>query len=310
MKVCSLFAGIGGIDKGFEQAGFEIVYANEFDKQACKTYRTNNNPNILDECDITKKDISLIPEFDVLVGGFPCQTFSKFGKQKAFDDPRGLLFREIVKILRFHMPIAFMLENVPRLVTINNGDVLKTILDELGGAGYECQYKILGAHTHSNIPQGRKRVFIVGFQKSQPFHFPSAIPLTTTIDDIIDRATKVDNKYYYTPSHKDYDIINKGINNGSIYQYRRPNCAGDPKVVRENKSGVCPTLTTNHDQPIIRDNFGIRRLTPMEYAGFQGYDNFVQVGSDPQAYKQLGNGVVVPLIKRIAQNLDSALQDF
>lgn len=308
-KVCSLFAGIGGIDKGFEQAGFEIIYANEFDKNACKTYKANNSPYILDESDITKKDISTIPAFDVLVGGFPCQPFSLAGNKQGMNDVRGTLFFNIVEILKYHKPLAFMLENVENLQNIRKGQDFKVIIEQLTNIGYTVHYQVMGSNTHANIPQCRKRIFIIGFKSNPMFTFPTIIPLTKTLNDIIDRKIKVENKYYYTKDSQYYSMLINGIKNDSIYQLRRV-------YVRENKNNVCPTLTANmgvggHNVPLIKDNFGIRKLTPQECAKFQGFDKLNIVVANTSIYKQIGNSVTIPLIKRIAeqikQSLDSGL---
>ena len=309
LKVGSLFSGIGGICLGFQQAGCEIVFANEFDKNACKTYRLNH-PNVnLIEKDIKLIDASTLPDIDILVGGFPCQSYSLSGKKLGLKDDRGQLFFDVVRILKEKKPKAFMLENVKNLLAVNAGEDFKTIKSELEALGYTVIYDVLSGDTHGNTPQGRERIFILGFLDqncAKSFIFPSKVPLTTTLADIIKRDVKVADKYYYKSGTQYYDMINNAIVNDNIYQMRRV-------YMRENKSGVCPTLTANmgcggHNVPVIRDNFGIRKLTPRECLLLQGFPIDFKVDlADVHIYKQAGNAVVVPLIKRIAESMIIAL---
>lgn len=305
LKVGSLFSGIGGICLGFQQAGCEIVFANEFDKNACKTYKLNH-PNInLIEKDIKLIDASTLPDIDILVGGFPCQSYSLSGKKLGLKDDRGQLFFDVVRILKEKKPKAFMLENVKNLLAVNSGEDFKTIKSELEALGYTVIYDVLSGDTHGNTPQGRERIFILGFleqNRAKSFIFPSKMPLTTTLADIIKRDVKVADKYYYKSGTQYYDMINNAITNDNIYQMRRV-------YMRENKSGVCPTLTANmgcggHNVPVIRDNFGIRKLTPTECLKLQGFpSDFKTELADAHIYKQAGNAVIVPLIKRIAESM-------
>ena len=201
------------------------------------------------------------------------------------------------------------MENVKNIQSTHDGKDFEVILEHLKACGYHVKYEVLGGHTHANIPQCRERMFIVGFldeSKSEKFRFPDPIPLTTSLDDIIDRKTKAADKYYYTQKSQYYDMMDKAMVNNSIYQMRRV-------YMRENKNGVCPTLTANmggggHNVPVIRDDFGIRKLTPKECLSFQGFpEDFKIVTSDVHIYKQAGNAVVVPLVKRIAEEMKKVL---
>jgi DNA (cytosine-5)-methyltransferase 1 len=309
MKIASFFAGIGGICYGFKQAGFDVIYANEFDKNACKSYRANHPETNLVEGDIKQIESSSMPDFDVFAGGFPCQPYSLAGKKEGLTDVRGTLFFDIVRILKEKRPSAFLLENVKNIQSTHDGEDFKVILEHLKACGYHVKHDVLGGHTHGNIPQCRERMFIVGFldlDKTEKFAFPNTTPLASKLDDVIDRATKVADKYYYTPKSQYYNMMNDAMVNDSVYQMRRV-------YMRENKNGVCPTLTANmggggHNVPVIRDNFGIRKLTPKECLGFQGFpDDFKIVVSDVHIYKQTGNAVVVPLVKRIAEEMKKVL---
>lgn len=309
MRVASFFAGIGGICYGFRQAGFKVVYANEFDKKACLNYRANHPDTSLHEGDIRKVDAGSIPDFDVFAGGFPCQSYSLAGKRHGLADVRGTLFFDIVRILERKRPPALLLENVKNIQSTNEGRDFEVILDHLASLGYHVRHEVLGGHTHGNVPQCRERIFIAGFQDasvSEKFAFPGPVPLTNTLEKILDRTQRRPDKYYYTPKSRHHAMMDGTISNGSVYQIRRV-------YMRENKSGVCPTLTANmggggHNVPVIRDDHGIRKLTPRECLGLQGFpENFQIKTSDRHIYKQAGNAVVVPLVKRIAENIAESL---
>jgi len=319
-KLASLFAGIGGIDLGFEQAGFESVWANEIDKNCEITFKANHpNINLLVD-DINNISASYIPNVSVLGGGFPCQPFSVAGHRKGFDDDRGGLFFQIVRILnemkeQNRLPQVVFLENVKNRFTHNNGGTYKTMELELKVLGYTIVSKILNTYEYGNIPQNRERLFIVGFLNedvAHRFQWPEPVPLTNTLETTIEWDADVAKKYYYTSTHKVYGVLKANIlTRGSIYQYRRV-------YVRENKSGLSPTLTANmgmggHNVPIILDSKGrIRKLTPRETLKLQGFPNDFVIPtnlSDSQLYKQAGNSVSVNVVKRIADNIKRALDD-
>ena len=237
-----LFAGIGGIKIGFEKAGFECVFSNDFDKNCKTTYDFNfaGKQKSLICADIAEVSSNLIPDFEVLAGGFPCQPFSIAGYRKGFtDEGRGDLFFEIIRILEDKKPIAFLLENVKNLKTHNNGETLRIIYKKLKKLGYYIDDKVLNTMEYGNIPQNRERIYIVGFLNQEAFNrfsFPKKIKLTKTIHDCLE--SNVDEKYYYNGKPL-YEKLKKEITKeNTIYQWRR-------KYVRENKSDVCPTLTAN-----------------------------------------------------------------
>ena len=212
MKVCSLFSGIGGIDLGFQQAGFEIVWANEFDRDAAKTYRHNFGDAYLSERNIRNVRTEDIPEFDVLVAGFPCQSFSSAGKQKGFDDPRGNLFFEIARIVRDKRPSVIFLENVANLLQHDDGKTFLTVYNTLVPFGYTFKYRVMDAMEYGNVPQHRSRIFIVAFldyQKCEKFEFPEPIRRTVFLNDILQRNVKHDDSYYLKPGDPNYDFLVK-----------------------------------------------------------------------------------------------------
>ncbi len=312
IKVASLFAGIGGICYGFKQAGAEIVWANEIDKDACKTYRHNFGGDYLVEGDIKLVDPNDIPDIDILNGGFPCQAFSVAGYRKGFDDERGNLFFEITRLLEVKRPRAILLENVKNLEGHDHGNTFKVIKEQLELLGYHVHHKVLNTMEYGDVPQNRERIYIVGFLSKEAydkFTYPEEIPLTRTIHDIIDVTDKKPLGLYYDKS-KYYPELKKTMTKkDTVYQWRRVYC-------RENKSNVCPTLTANmgtggHNVPLILDDFGIRKLTPEECVGFQGFPaefSFPEDICNASKYKQAGNSVSVPVIRRIAENMIKAMK--
>lgn len=247
-KVCSLFAGVGGIDLGFLQTKkCDIVYANEFDKYAVETYEKNFKLNV--DCrDIHNVKISEIPEFDIMVGGFPCTSFSVAGYRRGFeDDKTGDLFFEMERIFKVRKPRVIFLENVKNLVGHNNGQTFRTIIEKLEKAGYKgkIRYQVLNACEFGNIPQNRERIYIVAFRDKKDydkFQMPMSIALNNTIKDVFEFEKKVDDKYYYTKGKykgEMCDLLEKGMDDdNTVYQWRR-------KYVRKNQSNLIPTLTAN-----------------------------------------------------------------
>ena len=310
MRTIDLFAGVGGIRLGFEKAGFDTVFANDFELSCKETYDLNVNETPLFVEDINKLDIEKIPEFDMLLGGFPCQPFSIAGYRKGFKDKgRGDLFFRIVEIIEARKPKVVFLENVKNLKTHDNGNTFKVVKKTLEDLGYTVKSRILNTMEHGNIPHNRERIFIVAFldQKvAERFKFPTKIKLTKSIHDFLE--PNVDEKYYYNGKAL-YANLKKEIDDpNAVYQWRR-------KYVRKNKSGVVPTLTANmgmggHNVPIIMDKNGIRKLTPKECFMFQGFPKKFKLPeiADSRLYKQAGNSVTVTVIERVARNIKKALK--
>lgn len=307
--MADFFCGVGGVRLGFESASsrFRCVFSNDIDANAIKTYESNFSDEVKKES-IAELDIDEIPDFDIFLGGFPCQPFSIAGKRKGFEDDRGNLFFSIIDILEKKKPKAFFLENVKNLKTHDNGNTFKVIKNRLIKAGYHFKSKILNTSEYANIPQNRERIFLVGFrdiEKARKFRFPKKLLLQKRIKDFLESEVK--EKYYYNDRSAIYprlvDAIHNHVETGQVYQYRR-------HYVRENKSNVCPTLTANmggggHNVPIIMDDNGIRKLTPRECFYLQGFPaDFVLPNiSDSQLYKQAGNSVTIKVVKRIAEEI-------
>lgn len=317
LKCASFFAGVGGIDMGFELTNaFEIVYANELDPYPVQTYELNSNIKV--DCrDIKEVLPEEIPDFDVCLAGFPCQSFSVAGYRQGFKDEkgRGTLFFEVARIIEAKKPSIVFLENVKNLVTHDNGNTFSVILYTLEQLGYHVKYKVLNAMEHGNIPQNRERIYIVGFldeKQYNKFEFPKEIPLTKELSDIIDFHTKLNEKYYYTPGKYKGDIYEKLVeamdDNRAVYQWRR-------HYVRKNKSGVVPTLTANqgmggHNVCLIMTDNGIRKMTPHECFNTQGFPETFKLPvnmAESRLYKQAGNSVCVSVIKRIADKVVTAI---
>lgn len=313
-KFIDLFAGIGGFRIAMQNVGGKCVYTSEWNKDAQKTYKSNFGE--VPFGDITKESIkNYIPDnFEVLCAGFPCQAFSIAGNRKGFSDTRGTLFFDIEQIIYKHRPKVVFLENVKNLISHDKGKTFKVILEILEEKlGYKIYYDVLNSMTHGNIPQNRERIFIVAFDPNQvknykEFKFPEKIRLTNTLKNILDKDKK-EEKFYYSKEHKYYpELIKTMKRRDTVYQWRRV-------YVRENKSNVCPTLTANmgtggHNVPLIKDNYGIRKLTPKECFALQGYpmNKFVLPKiANSKLYMQAGNSVTTSLVERISNEIIKVL---
>ncbi len=313
MKTASFFAGVGGIDKGFEEAGFDVIWANEFDKYAAETYRMNfANPLVVD--DIRNVKTTDIPDFDVMIAGFPCQAFSVAGYRKGFKDERGNLFFELERIFKTKKPQVIFLENVKNLVGHDNGNTFRVILERLKKAGYYVKKEVLNACDYGDLPQNRERIYIVAFLDKKAyieFKFPDPVELKSTLRDYIYYDVRQEDKYYYTEDTCSFynELKEKVTNPDTTYQWRRV-------YVRENKSNLCPTLTANmgtggHNVPIIYTPTGIRKFTPRECFNIMGYNKTYKLPqnmANTHLYKQAGNSVVVPVIANIAKEIKGALE--
>lgn len=314
-SIISLFAGVGGIDLGFENTNkFTTVYANEIDKNAASTYKLNFPHVMLDIQSIEKINKQDLPYVDIVTSGFPCQAFSIAGHRKGFKDDRGHLFFETIEVVKQTNPSVVFLENVKNLVSHDNGKTFKIMICTLKDLGYYPKYDVLNAKDYADIPQNRERIYIVAFKDKvacNNFTFPTSLPLKTKLSDMIDfTSSDIDNYYFYT-SEKNifYPELEKNIiSQETVYQWRR-------KYVRENQSGLCPTLTANmgtggHNVPLVKVNNGIRKLTERECFNLQGFPSGFKLPNIAKShlYKQSGNSVVVPVIERIAENIAYALE--
>lgn len=298
-----LFAGIGGIRLGFEGIGGKCVFSSEFDEDACKTYEANFGEHPAG--DITKIEASDIPDFDILLGGFPCQAFSIIGKKEGFaNETCGTLFFDIERILKEKKPKAFMLENVRNLTAHDHGKTFKIIISHLEALGYHVYSKVLNALDYG-VPQKRERIIIVGFLDDVNFSFPHPVDISERkkLSDILER--KVDAKYY----------VRDEIRSSRIERLKDKNYP-KPYISHENMAGsvtphpYCSALRAGASANYILIN-DERRPTERELLRIQGFpDSYKIVVPYGKIKKQTGNSVAVPVIKAVANEMLKALRAY
>lgn len=298
-----LFAGIGGIRLGFESVGGTCVFSSEFDEDACKTYEANFGEH--PSGDITKIKTDTIPDFDILLGGFPCQAFSIIGKKEGFaNETSGTLFFDIERILRAKKPKAFMLENVRNLTAHDNGKTFKTIIAHLEALGYHVYSKVLNALDYG-VPQKRERIIIVGFIDNINFEFPLPVEASKrkTLADILE--SDVDKKYY----------VRDRIRNSRLERLKDKDYP-KPYVSHENMAGsITPHPYSSALRAGASANYILindeRRPTERELLRIQGFpDSYKIVVPYGKIKKQTGNSVAVPMIKAVAAEMIKALKKF
>lgn len=307
--VGSMFAGIGGICMGFRDAGCKLVWANEIDKYACITYRLNFGDDYLVEGDIQEIKSKDIPSFDILTAGFPCQAFSSVGLLGGFDDPRGNLFFETARVAKAIQPRVLFLENVANLVTHDEGNTFKVIIETLNELNYFVTWQVMNAKEYGDLPQQRNRIYIVAFKNESDinrFRFPEKIDLTRTAFDLFDKEKREDK--YYMDGHRMWSRMMEYMDKRDrVYRFT------DWGLSR-SREGICPTLLAAMGSrferiPFFYDDYSVRLLTPRECARLQGFPESYQFPNkyEKQIYKQIGNSVAVPVVRRIAQNIIAAL---
>jgi len=329
LKSIDLFAGIGGIRLGFDQAfghSLKTVFVSEWDEHAQKTYKANYNDPIDISGDITQINEADIPSFDICLAGFPCQAFSLAGQRKGFTDDykgmsRGTLFFDVARICAHHKPKVIFCENVKGLIIHDKGrtfDIIKGTLTELG---YVVHEKILNSKDFG-VPQNRERIYIVAFRNEIDnfgFAFPEPTDSSKRIRDIIEEQP-VSVKYYlsdvYVETLKRHRARHEAKGHGFGYEIRDWDdiagaivCGG---MGRERNLLIDKRQTDSTPVTHIKGSVnteGIRKMTPREWARLQGYpDNFALVVSDVHLYKQFGNSVSVPVIKAIAEQIKIILE--
>ncbi len=304
-----LFSGVGGLRLPFQELGGTCVLSSEIDKYAQQTYKAYFND--MPSGDICKLEISNIPNFDILVGGFPCQPFSIAGNKKGFTDTRGTLFFEIEKIIKYKKPKAFLLENVKGLKGHDKGNTYKVIKKALQNLGYFVDDKILAARDFG-LPQNRERIYIVGFLNEnhfKKFSYPKPLNIKTKLGNILEE--NVDEKYTISnklwEGHKRRKEEHQKKGNGFGYKLFNHDSPYTSTIsARYYKDGSEILIEQKNKNP--------RKLTPLEAGRLQGFpDDLVlkakEVGiSDTQLYKQFGNAVPVNVIRYIAKNILIALK--
>lgn len=298
-----LFAGIGGIRLGFEAVGGECVFSSEYDEDACKTYFANFKE--YPAGDITKIDAQNIPDFDILLGGFPCQAFSIIGKKEGFSNETcGTLFFDIERILKKKKPKAFMLENVRNLTAHDGGKTFKIICSHLEALGYHVYSKVLNA-LDFGVPQKRERIIIVGFLDDVIFEFPKPVPEKErkTLSDILEE--NVDKMYY----------VRDRIRNSRIERLKDKNYP-KPYISHENMAGsITPHPYSSALRAGASANYILindeRRPTEREMLRLQGFpESYKVVVPYTKIKKQCGNSVAIPVIIAVARQMKKAIMEY
>lgn len=309
---------MGGFCLAFANEGFSVVWANEKDRFAVETYGHNFQATTMHHKPI--EDLSVngddLAPVDVLTAGFPCQPFSKAGVKLGFDDERGRAFFEIIRLIREfgnERPKILLFENVQYLLTHDKGRTFSRITQEIQAAGYwfmpNQNTKVLNTKTHTEIPQNRERLYMAALSwdhfRTNVFRFPEPDPATIDYRSYLDLDQKAEDWFYFNDDSQYKKLFEESIDAGdsdSIYMLRR-------NYVRENKSNTVFALMANmgdggHNVPVIRDSWGIRKLTPVECLRLQGFASeqfaFPPQVSRVQQYKQIGNAVTVPLVQKLA----------
>jgi len=326
-KVGCLFAAIGGFCRAFDEADANVVWANEKDKYATDTFKLNFPKIRCIDKDVQGLSVhgDALEPVDILTAGFPCQPFSVAGDKLGFQDERGLLFLEIIRIIREFgraKPRMLLFENVKNLRFHDRGRTFKRIQSEIQRAGYwftDVDAQVLHAADYTDIPQNRERIFMVAMSSdhypTNSFRFPKPLKerKLRPVSDFLDLSRKAPEWYYFKPENQYHPLFKEAIDEGgkeAIYQLRR-------NYVRRNMSSMCFTLMANmgdggHNQPVIKDRWGIRKLTERECARLQGYkDSWLKFPEDMprnQAYKQVGNSITVPLVIKVAKQMIAELE--
>jgi DNA (cytosine-5)-methyltransferase 1 len=315
LKVTSLFCGCGGMDLGlqggfsflnkhYHNLPFEIVYAVDHDKYSAEIYNTNfpHKCEIKDVRDINTTDV---PKHDILIGGFPCQSFSIVAQNPprlGYIDDRGKLFFEMVTILNEKQPRFFIAENVKGLLSANNKKAFPMIVKEFENAGYYVKYKLLNA-SEFGVPQKRERVFIVGFKEYADyvyFDFPQPVTLNgskATLGKVVDIKTKIDNKYYFSErAVKGMLRVREKMNKGRVQNLDEPCNTISSHLAKVSLNGTDPVLLVNEKY---------RRFTPEEAARIQSFPDSFKFGSvsENRQYRAIGNAVPPVLMWHLSNAL-------
>ena len=320
MNIISLFAGCGGLDLGFRQAGFNIVWANEYDRTIWDTYEFNHPDTILDRRDIRKINSDEIPDCIGIIGGPPCQSWSEAGAKRGIDDSRGQLFWEYIRIVRDKQPLFFLAENVSGILAPRNREAFTYILSQFEQIGYRVSFKLLNAKNFG-VPQDRKRVIVVGYRESLGFGFEFPQPgdeVLTLKDAIFDLEAiapipvkgKVDDYHPSIPNHECADL---GFS--SIYMSRnRVRSWSEPSFTIQAGGRHAPLhpqaskmILVDKDKRIFDPNSPqpYRRLSVRECARVQTFpDKFIfKYKQIADGYKMVGNAVPVNLARVLARQI-------
>lgn len=331
MEVISLFSGCGGLDLGFSQAGFKIVWANEYDKTIWETYQLNHPETQLDKRDIRKIPSSEIPKCIGIIGGPPCQSWSEAGAKRGINDSRGQLFHEYIRILKDKQPLFFLAENVSGILAARHKQAFDSILSLFAEAGYRVNFQLLNAH-HFNVPQERKRVIIVGYQEKLGgcFNFPQSGKKILTLKDAIYDLRKIEPEELKNTDLVEHSSQDKTVSNhqylagsfSSIYMSRnRVRTWDEPSFTIQAGARHAPLHPQANKMVFIeKDKWKFdpnspkpyRRLSVRECARIQTFpDNFIfQYNKIANGYKMVGNAVPVELARILGSKIISDLEEY
>lgn len=312
MTFIDLFAGLGGFRIALESLGAKCIYSSEYDEPVRKVYFDNFGD--VPDGDITEVDEKSIPDHDILCAGFPCQAFSISGKQKGFEDSRGTLFFDVARIVKEKQPKIVFMENVKNFATHDNGHTLEVVKRTMEKLGYTFYQKVLNSVDYG-IPQKRERIYMVCFRNdlnAENFSYPNPIPLEHHVEDyLIHDENIVKNLYVNRPDTyfngtDDTHYSNKSIRLGIV------NKGGQGERIYSTK-GIAITLSAYGGGVFSKTggyliNGKTRKLHPRECARIMGYPDSYKICSNPcQAYKQLGNSVVIDVLQLIGLEIGKAL---
>ncbi|WMX16485.1 DNA cytosine methyltransferase [Aureispira sp. CCB-E] len=327
MKIASFFAGAGGLDLGFEKAGFEVVWANEYDKDIWETYEKNHLNTTLDRRSITKVEANEVPDCDGIIGGPPCQSWSEAGALRGIDDKRGQLFFDFIRILEAKQPKFFLAENVSGMLLPRHSQALENIKKMFKGAGYELSFKLLNASNY-NVPQDRKRVFFIGIRNDLKFEFKfpeitfPKINLREAIGDLQHtvmpalEGNKTNGERCKVPNHE-YMI---GGFSSMFMSRNRVRTWEEQSFTIQAGGRHAPIHPQAPKMQLVEQNKRIfvpgkeelyRRLSIRECARIQTFpDDFIFHYTKVAAgYKMIGNAVPVNLAKFLAQSIKQQLEE-
>lgn len=303
----SLFCGAGGLDLGFERAGIRTIWANDFDKDACKTHQSWSHCDVV--CgDISKIDMTAIPKSDVVLGGFPCQGFSLSGPRK-IDDSRNVLYKHYVRLVKQNQPKIFVGENVKGLLTMGGGKIIEAIIADFASCGYDMYYQLVNAKDYG-VPQDRERVIIVGFRKDlgiKQFSLPEYTGKKMTLRDALsDLPPAQEDEICNAPYSSRYMSRNRKRDWDDV-SYTIPAMAkqvtlfpGSPDMEKVNK-----------DLWQFGGAGSTRRLSWREAAAIQTFPRDLEFAGDlTSKYKQIGNAVPVKLAEFVANSLRPILERY
>lgn len=321
-KIVSLFSGCGGLDLGFEKAGYDIVWANEYDKDIWETYRLNHKSTILDTRSITDINENEIPDCDGIIGGPPCQSWSEGGAKRGLNDKRGRLFYEYIRILKAKQPLFFLAENVSGMLLYRHKEALEGIQQAFRDAGYKLSFKMLNACDYG-VPQDRKRVFFVGLRNDldYEFQFPNPlnkkITLKVAIGDLPQNPLPVANGLFKNrkkPEIPNHEYMTGGFS--SIYMSRnRVRSWDEISFTIQAQARQAPIHPQAPKMIFINENLRefkkgeehlYRRLSVRECARIQTFpDDFIFVYDNISVgYKMIGNAVPVNLAYEMAKAIN------